>query len=234
MVDYGAQEGKELIAGIINSDEYAAYLGECALVPNNSPISNTKLVYGNTLLDENASCHLALGAGFTDCLKNHEALCPKELLEQGINPSKNHVDFMIGTPDLNIEAETKKGPKLIFKNGEFNIWHLYKLKALCYHTSIESRSKMKNTKKKRTNTLIIIVAIIFILSLGAAMIILLKNDDKKDSSQDKTSSTISSSTSTTTSSVNESEPTSNKTTSSKTTKKTTDKKTTTKKTTTTK
>ncbi|MDE6292197.1 MAG: aminopeptidase, partial [Bacilli bacterium] len=121
VVDYGAMEGKELIKGIITSDEYAAFLGEAALVPNNSPISNTGLVYGNTLLDENASCHLALGRGFDDCLRNSSYLSVDELLECGINPSKNHVDFMIGTPDLKIEAETNKGKILIFKNGEFNI-----------------------------------------------------------------------------------------------------------------
>lgn len=121
VVDYGAKKGKELIKGIITSDEYAAYLGEAALVPNNSPISNTGLVYGNTLLDENASCHLALGAGFKDCLGIRRDITIEELLAYGINPSKNHVDFMIGTPDLNIEAETKHGKMLIFKNGEFNI-----------------------------------------------------------------------------------------------------------------
>lgn len=90
-------------------------------MPNNSPVSNTKLVYGSTLLDENASCHLALGAGFNDCLKNGNNLWPQELLAAGINPSKNHVDFMIGTGDLNIEAVTNQGKKLIFKNGEFNL-----------------------------------------------------------------------------------------------------------------
>lgn len=121
VIDYNAKEGKELLKGIITSDEYAAYLGECALVPNNSPISNTKLVYANTLLDENASCHLALGSGFPSCLKNSQNLSPDELQEEGINPSKNHVDFMIGTPDLNIDAETNKGKILIFKNGEFNL-----------------------------------------------------------------------------------------------------------------
>lgn len=121
VVDYGAKENEKLIEGIITSDEYAAYLGECALVPNDSPVSNTKLVYGSTLLDENASCHLALGAGFNDCLKNGSNLGSQELLAAGINPSKNHIDFMIGTPDLNIEAVTNQGKKLIFKNGEFNL-----------------------------------------------------------------------------------------------------------------
>ncbi|MDE6142163.1 MAG: aminopeptidase, partial [Bacilli bacterium] len=121
VVDYGAKEGKDLLKGIITSDEYAAYLGEVALVPNNSPISNTGLVYGNTLLDENASCHLALGAGFIDCLRIDKNITLEDMKKYGINPSKNHVDFMIGTPDLGIEVETNKGKILMFKNGEFNI-----------------------------------------------------------------------------------------------------------------
>jgi len=123
VVNYGAKEGKELIKGIIESDDFSAYLGEVALVPNNSPISNTGLVYGNTLLDENASCHLALGGGFKDCLRYYDELSnyEKYLNRIGLNLSKNHVDFMIGTEDLNIYAKTNEGKKLIFKNGEFNI-----------------------------------------------------------------------------------------------------------------
>ncbi len=123
VVNYGAKEGKELIKGIIESDDFSAYLGEVALVPNNSPISNTGLVCGNTLLDENASCHLALGGGFKDCLRYYDELSnyEKYLNRIGLNLSKNHVDFMIGTEDLNIYAKTNEGKKLIFKNGEFNI-----------------------------------------------------------------------------------------------------------------
>ena len=96
-------------------------MGEVALVNNNSPISNTKLVFGTTLFDENASCHLALGDGFSECIKNGANLTKEELLKEGINQSKNHVDFMIGTKDLEIEAETNQGKIKIFTKGNFSI-----------------------------------------------------------------------------------------------------------------
>ena len=121
VVNYDAKIGKELLKNIIESDEYSSYLGEVALVNDNSPISNTGIVYGNTLFDENASCHLALGNGFAECIEGSENLNDEELLNVGVNPSKNHVDFMIGTKDLTIEAETIKGKVLILKNGNINI-----------------------------------------------------------------------------------------------------------------
>ena len=121
VVNYDAEVGKELLKNIIESDEYSSYLGETALVNDNSPISNTGIVYGNTIFDENASCHLALGSGFSECIKNSELLSDEELLNIGINPSKNHVDFMVGTSDLTIEAETNKGKILILKDGNLNL-----------------------------------------------------------------------------------------------------------------
>lgn len=121
VINYGAKEGKELLKGIIESDDYSSYLGEIALIPYDSPISNTNIVYGNTTFDENASCHLALGNGFPECIVNNEQLNEEELFNIGVNPSKNHVDFMIGTNDLEIEAETCKGKTLIFKKGNYNI-----------------------------------------------------------------------------------------------------------------
>lgn len=122
VVNFDSKKGKEVLEGIINSDSNACYLGEAALVNNDSPISNTGHVFKTTLFDENASCHLALGAGFNECLKNGLEMTKDKLLENGINQSKNHVDFMIGTPDLNIEATLKNGDKvLIFKNGNFVI-----------------------------------------------------------------------------------------------------------------
>ena len=110
-----------LLKGIIESDENSCYLGEVALVNYDSPISNTKLVFKTTLIDENASCHLALGDGFSDCIKDGLSMNRDELLEKGINRSKQHVDFMIGTSDLEIEAETNSGIISIFKNGNFSI-----------------------------------------------------------------------------------------------------------------
>lgn len=121
VIRFGAKTGEDLLKGIIESDEYSSYLGEIALIDYNSPISNTGLVYGNTLIDENSSCHMALGGGFEECMKDGSTLSPDELLKKGVNPSKNHVDFMIGTSDLNIEADTKKGKVLILKNGNINI-----------------------------------------------------------------------------------------------------------------
>ena len=121
VVNYDAKKGKEILKQIIESDKNSCYLGEVALVNNNSPISNTNLVFGTTLFDENASCHLALGDGFPDSIKDGLTMTKEELLGKGINQSKNHVDFMIGTKDLEIKAETKEGSILIFENGNFVI-----------------------------------------------------------------------------------------------------------------
>lgn len=116
-----AKEGQSILKQLIYENENAKYLGEVALVPYDSPISNTRLVFNETLFDENASCHLALGGGFRNCFKGSENLSIEELTELGFNESNVHVDFMIGTNDLSIEAETPKGKVLIFKNGNFNI-----------------------------------------------------------------------------------------------------------------
>lgn len=121
VVDYDAKEGKENLKSILESDKNAIFLGECALVSKNSPIAKMNIVFDETCLDENASCHLALGAGFPDCIKNGLKKNKNELKKCGLNDSENHVDFMIGSNDLNIWAETNKGEMLIFKDGDFNI-----------------------------------------------------------------------------------------------------------------
>ena len=121
VVDYDAEVGKEILKGIIESDEYSCFLGECALVDKNTAIAQTNFVYGETCLDENASCHIALGDAFPECLKGAEDESVEERRNRGLNHSDNHVDFMIGTDDLNIMAETKDGEILIFKDGEFNL-----------------------------------------------------------------------------------------------------------------
>ena len=121
VVDYDAEVGKEILKGIIESDEYSCFLGECALVDKNTAIAQTNFVYGETCLDENASCHIALGDAFPECLKGAEDENVEMRRKKGLNHSNNHVDFMIGTDDLNIVAETKNGKMLIFKNGEFNL-----------------------------------------------------------------------------------------------------------------
>lgn len=119
VVNFGAEKGYNLLKEIIESDKNSCYLGEVALVNYDSPISNTGLVFGTTLFDENASCHLALGDGFPNAIKDGINMSGEELLENGINVSDNHVDFMIGTSDLTIEADTENGKKIIFKNGNF-------------------------------------------------------------------------------------------------------------------
>lgn len=121
VVDFNAKKGYEILKGIIESDSQSCYLGECALVNNDSPISNTGLVFGTTLFDENASCHLALGDGFEECIENGFNMNKEELLNSGVNHSNTHVDFMIGTSDMNIIATTKTSKKLIFKEGNFNL-----------------------------------------------------------------------------------------------------------------
>ncbi len=117
VVKYSAKKGKNVLKEIIESDELASFLGEVALVDYDSPISNTNKVFETTLIDENASCHLALGSAFLDCVKNGNKLSKKEIDALGLNLSKNHVDFMIGTKDLEIVAETPNGEVTIMKNG---------------------------------------------------------------------------------------------------------------------
>ena len=101
-------------------DETAGYLGEVALIPYDSPINKTNILFFNTLYDENASCHLALGMGFTNCIKDYEKYTKEELNSMGINDSMIHVDFMIGSDDLDIVGETIDGKKIqIFKDGNW-------------------------------------------------------------------------------------------------------------------
>ena len=100
-------------------DEGAAYLGECALVPFSSPIQRSGVLFYNTLFDENAACHLALGRGFTNLIKGYERFTEEELHKMGINDSVVHEDFMIGTQDLSIIAVTDTAEVKIFENGEW-------------------------------------------------------------------------------------------------------------------
>ncbi len=103
-------------------DENAAYLGECALVPYDSPISNSGILFYNTLFDENAACHLALGRGFIESIKNYADYTLEEIQAMGVNDSMVHEDFMIGTPDLSIIAHCKNGKSVqIFKDGNWAI-----------------------------------------------------------------------------------------------------------------
>ena len=119
-VEVKAERGEELLRLMISMDEGAAYLGECALVPYDSPINNTGLLFYNTLFDENACCHLAMGNGFSNCLKGYEDMTLEQCHEAGINDSMIHVDFMIGSEDLSIIAHLRDGGETeIFKNGNW-------------------------------------------------------------------------------------------------------------------
>ncbi len=120
-ISYKAKIGNDILKELIENYKNSNRLGEVALVNNNSPISNTGIVFYNTLFDENASCHLALGRGNASTINYYQNLTQEELDKVGINNSNVHVDFMIGTPDLEIVADTPKGKKLILKRGNFNI-----------------------------------------------------------------------------------------------------------------
>ncbi|AFM41298.1 aminopeptidase II [Desulfosporosinus acidiphilus SJ4] len=120
IIDFSAQKGYETLKNLIETDEGAYYLGEVALVPFDSPISNSKILFYNTLFDENASCHLALGKAYPVCIKNSEKMSPDELAKLGVNDSLIHVDFMIGTNDLEIIGVTQEDKEIpVFQNGNF-------------------------------------------------------------------------------------------------------------------
>ena len=120
VVEAKAEKGEELLNTMINMDEGAAYLGECALVPQASPIAESGLLFYNTLFDENAACHLALGAGFADTIRDFEKKTLEECRELGINESMVHEDFMIGCDSMNIDATTRDGRVVrIFEKGNW-------------------------------------------------------------------------------------------------------------------
>ena len=117
-VEWHAELNEQLLTNTLTADEGASYLGECALVPFNSPIQNTGLLFYNTLFDENAACHLAVGRGFADTIKDYESKSLEECRAMGVNESMIHVDFMIGTADLNIDAFTRDGRTVpVFRSG---------------------------------------------------------------------------------------------------------------------
>ncbi len=120
VVESGAEKNAELLSEILSIDEGASYLGECALVPYSSPIRKTGILFYNTLYDENAACHLAIGMGFTNVLRDFEKYTDEEAYALGINDSVSHIDFMIGTSDLSIIGIDKDDKEIeIFKNGEW-------------------------------------------------------------------------------------------------------------------
>ena len=119
-VEAKAEKGEELLNTMISMDEGAAYLGECALVPQRSPIAESGLLFYNTLFDENAACHLALGFGFADTISDFQNRTLDECRALGVNDSMNHEDFMIGCDTMNIDAICEDGRVVpVFRNGNW-------------------------------------------------------------------------------------------------------------------
>ena len=115
-----AEKGEELLKTMISMDEGAAYLGECALVPQASPIAQSGILFYNTLFDENAACHLALGMGFADTIKDFHNKTLDECRALGVNDSMIHEDFMIGCDSMNIDAVCADGRVApIFRGGNW-------------------------------------------------------------------------------------------------------------------
>ena len=120
-ISCGAEEGEEVLKNLISSCENSDRLGEVALVEYDSAISNSKIIFYETLYDENAACHLALGASFPECIKDGPTMTKEELNKNKLNDCTNHVDFMIGTEDLNIIGITDNNEEIIiFENGNFS------------------------------------------------------------------------------------------------------------------
>ena len=119
-VEWHAEKNEELLTKMLTIDEGASYLGECALVPFDSPINNSGILFYNTLFDENACCHLAVGMGFADTIRDFEHKTLDECRALGVNDSMVHVDFMIGSADLAIDAECADGKTVpIFRDGNW-------------------------------------------------------------------------------------------------------------------
>ena len=122
VVGFEAEKGQELLQQLLSTDEGASYLGEVALVPYDSPISQSGVLFFNTLFDENAACHLALGKAYPTCLEGGTQMQSIELLQHGANDSLIHEDFMIGSQDLAVTGRTHSGEEIpVFRNGNFVI-----------------------------------------------------------------------------------------------------------------
>ncbi len=122
IVDFDAEKGYKTLKNIIETDKGTKYIGEVALIGKSSPIAKLNTLFFNTLFDENASCHLAIGKAYPTCIKNGENLSKKELESLGVNDSVEHVDFMIGTKDLQVYGIEKNGKETaVFVDGDWVI-----------------------------------------------------------------------------------------------------------------
>lgn len=122
IVEFSAEKGYETLKHIIDTDDGTKRLGEIALIGKNSPIAKSGILFYNTLFDENASCHLAIGKGYPTTIKDGDKMSAKELKARGLNDSTEHVDFMIGTVDTSVIGIKKDGTKVtLFEDGEWVI-----------------------------------------------------------------------------------------------------------------
>ena len=120
VVDFDARKEKEALKQLLEFDEGSAYLGEVALVPYDSPVSRSGILFFDTLYDENAACHLALGRPYPENIKGGEQMSKEELLAHGANDSLQHEDFMFGTADMDIDGIKEDGSVIpIFRKGNF-------------------------------------------------------------------------------------------------------------------
>lgn len=120
IIDFSAEKGEAVLKGLINTDEGSRRLGEVALVPDDSPISNRNTIFYNTLFDENAACHLAIGSAYAFNIQGGTEMTVEEKIASGLNDSNVHVDFMIGSSDLTIYGIFEDGSKeLVFENGNW-------------------------------------------------------------------------------------------------------------------
>ncbi|MDB1683636.1 aminopeptidase [Enterococcus durans] len=120
VIDFSAEQGQDVLAKLLDTDEGARSLGEVALVPDPSPISQSGIIFYNTLFDENASNHLALGAAYAFSVEGGTEMTDEELAEAGLNRSQTHVDFMVGSDKMNIDGIREDGSTVpVFRNGNW-------------------------------------------------------------------------------------------------------------------
>lgn len=120
VIDFSAEQGEDVLAKLLDTDEGARRLGEIALVPDPSPISQSGIIFFNTLFDENASNHLALGSAYAFSVKGGTEMSDEELAEAGLNRSQTHVDFMVGSDKMDIDGIREDGSTVpIFRNGDW-------------------------------------------------------------------------------------------------------------------
>ncbi len=120
VIDFKAEEGYETLKRLLETDEGSSFIGEVALVPHDSPISNADIIFYNTLFDENASNHLALGSAYAFSIEGGKEMSKEELEKNGLNTSLTHVDFMMGSSDMNIDGVYEDGKREpIFRDGNW-------------------------------------------------------------------------------------------------------------------